>query len=122
MESNEQEKQIKVKLPLVELDTEHDCPTGLFGHCYDGTGSGTCLQCGMNTQHDADQLYVDRLYQALKEKNEQIAELKKTCLTTEEAKKMIAWIQEYADDVWVDSVLAKFKIQVGGKERNDTEK
>ena len=48
------------QLPLIEIDTKHDCPVGQYEKgCFDGEGSGQCLQCGMNNQRDADQQIYD---------------------------------------------------------------
>jgi len=65
------------KLELIEIDKKHDCPVGQYEKgCFDGEGSGQCLQCGMNKQRDSDQSVVDGLDKQIEALQQEVERLK----------------------------------------------
>ena len=65
------------KLALIEIDKKHDCPVGQYEKgCFDGEGSGQCLQCGMTNQLIADQSVVDGLDKQIEALQQEVERLK----------------------------------------------
>jgi murein endopeptidase len=82
------------RLELIEIDKKHDCPVGQYEKgCFDGEGSGQCLQCGMNNQRDADQQIYDTDIAALQQEVDRLKK-ERPLFTKNEVKHLLKYCQK----------------------------
>ena len=98
------------RLELIEIDKKHDCPVGQYEKgCFDGEGSGQCLQCGMNNQLIADQSVVDGLDKQIEALQQEVERLNKQVLDWKEEARRYCDNAEY----WQLKAQTEYKEEAG---------